>query len=207
MRMSRFVAGTATLAIATASHSSPATSTETITYTCDALGRLVAAQSSGSVNSGQARSLCYNAAGNRTQYRSSNAGALVSCSGGASAPTPAPSITISDVATVEGDVISFTVSLSAASTNVITVNYAASPGSADTADFASTLGTTFSAGQTSKSITLSTYQNYQFERLEDFSMNLSSATGGATIGHGTGVRRIYGDDNAPDPGWGPYICL
>ena len=59
---------------------------ETQTYTYDALGRLVAVQYSGTVNTGQAHSLCYDAAGNRTQYKSSSSGSLATCGGGGTPP-------------------------------------------------------------------------------------------------------------------------
>jgi len=42
---------------------------ETQTYTYDELGRLTAVQYSGTVNNGQAHSLCYVPAGNRTKYK------------------------------------------------------------------------------------------------------------------------------------------
>lgn len=60
---------------------------ETITYTYDALGRLVAAQHSGTVNNGRADSLCYDAAGNRALYKSSPAGSMTAC---ATQPPPGP---------------------------------------------------------------------------------------------------------------------
>ena len=69
---------------------SPARASETVTYNYDALGRLVAAQHVGSVNNGQAQSLCYDAAGNRTQYRSSAAGTLADCSAPPPSPPPSP---------------------------------------------------------------------------------------------------------------------
>ncbi len=65
---------------------SPGQASETVTYTYDALGRLVSASSAGTVNNGLANSLCYDAAGNRTQYRSSAAGSLADCT----APPPPP---------------------------------------------------------------------------------------------------------------------
>lgn len=55
---------------------------ETQTYSYDELGRLIAVQYSGTVNSGQAHSLCYDPAGNRTKYKSDAAGALASCTSG-----------------------------------------------------------------------------------------------------------------------------
>lgn len=62
-----------------------AQATEAITYTYDALGRLVVAQSDGTVNDNETHSLCFDPAGNRTKYRADDAGAVPSC-----APTPSP---------------------------------------------------------------------------------------------------------------------
>lgn len=71
----------------------PSFANETQAYTYDALGRLVAVQYSGTVNNNQAHSLCYDPAGNRTQYQSSATGALAACAGGAPTPTPTPTPT------------------------------------------------------------------------------------------------------------------
>lgn len=71
-------------ALATAN---PASANETVIYTYDALGRLVAAQHSGTVNNGRAQSLCYDAAGNRNIYQESGSGSLANCP---TAPPPPP---------------------------------------------------------------------------------------------------------------------
>jgi hypothetical protein len=63
--------------VLTLSH--PAFANETKSYTYDVLGRLVTAQSSGTVNNGEVNSLCYDHAGNRKTYRSSSVGAMASC--------------------------------------------------------------------------------------------------------------------------------
>lgn len=52
---------------------------ETIDYSYDALGRLVSAESTGSVNNNQAHSICYDPAGNRTQYQSTGTGMVAGC--------------------------------------------------------------------------------------------------------------------------------
>lgn len=62
----------------------PAFSSETITYTYDALGRLTAAVSSGAVNNGLSTGIAYDPAGNRTSY------AVTGASGGGSPPPPPP---------------------------------------------------------------------------------------------------------------------
>src|SRR3546814_7331407 len=52
---------------------------ETITYSYDSLGRLVAVQSAGTINNNQAHSICYDPSGNRTQYKSSGKIGRASC--------------------------------------------------------------------------------------------------------------------------------
>src|SRR5690606_35999668 len=61
---------------------------ETKTYTYDALGRLVKAQSSGTVNNLDTNSICYDPAGNRTQYKSNGAGGALNCGSGSSNNPP-----------------------------------------------------------------------------------------------------------------------
>jgi len=52
----------------------PAAAAETVTYSYDALGRLVSTSSSGSVNNGVAAASAYDAAGNRTNYTVTGSG-------------------------------------------------------------------------------------------------------------------------------------
>src|SRR3954468_21687933 len=65
----RLFLATSSCAIATA-----AVAGETITYSYDALGRLVATSSSGTVNNGLATSISYDPAGNRQSYGVTGAG-------------------------------------------------------------------------------------------------------------------------------------
>lgn len=65
-----------------------ALASETQSYAYDALGRLVSVQYSGSINAGQAHSLCYDPAGNRTIYKTSSTGNLADCSGSSSGNQP-----------------------------------------------------------------------------------------------------------------------
>jgi hypothetical protein len=62
---------------------SAASASEAVTYTYDALGRLTAVSSSGTVNNGVATSLGYDPAGNRSSY-------AVTGAGGAPPPPPPP---------------------------------------------------------------------------------------------------------------------
>jgi len=80
----RLFLATSSCALATA-----ALASETTTYTYDALGRLVATNSSGTVNNGLATTIAYDPAGNRSCYSVTGA---ATGSGGAcgSAPPPPP---------------------------------------------------------------------------------------------------------------------
>lgn len=51
----------------------------TVVYTYDALGRLIKTDTTGGANGGEADSFCYDAAGNRTTYKSNAEGSLASC--------------------------------------------------------------------------------------------------------------------------------
>lgn len=65
--------------LALVASTAPVFAAETITYTYDALGRLVKAQNSGTVNNNQVRSFCYDKAGNRIQYVSNGTGVPAAC--------------------------------------------------------------------------------------------------------------------------------
>lgn len=80
-----------TLALATSGAASAGQeeAKETIEYTYDPLGRLVVVKHSGVINAGQAHSICYDAAGNRTIYKSSSTGVVASCPP-PTTPTPTP---------------------------------------------------------------------------------------------------------------------
>ena len=66
----------------------------TETYTYDALGRLVGADTDGGQNNNEIHSICYDAADNRTSYVASATGTLSSCvNTGVSSPAPTPTPT------------------------------------------------------------------------------------------------------------------
>lgn len=113
-----------------------------------------------------------------------------------------PTVNVSNATIVEGDSgtknASFTVSLSQARSTAVTVKYATADGSAVaptdyTAKAATTLS--FSAGQTSKTVTIPVRGDLVGEADETFSVVLSDATGIA-IGDGHGVGTITNDDPA-----------
>ncbi len=110
-----------------------------------------------------------------------------------------PSISVNNVAVLEGNRTStkatFTVRLSAASTQTITVRYATANGTAAAgSDYKAASGTlTFKPGQISKTVTITIYSDKTAELDETFTINLSSATN-ATLAVSQGVGTIRNDD-------------
>ncbi len=112
---------------------------------------------------------------------------------------PLPSLSIDDVAVVEGNAGTvnavFTVTLNAASGQTVTVNYATADGTAvQPADYTNTSGTlTFTPGQITRTITVPVVGETVPEANETFFVNLSGATN-ATIADNQGVGTITNDD-------------
>jgi len=112
---------------------------------------------------------------------------------------PLPSLSINDVTVLEGDSGTtnavFTVTLSAASGQTVSVNYATADGTAtQPADYTSTSGTlTFTPGQTTQTITVPVVGETVPEANETFFVNLSGAVN-ATIADNQGVGTITNDD-------------
>jgi probable HAF family extracellular repeat protein len=113
-------------------------------------------------------------------------------------PSP-PALTIKDVMVTEGNIATssavFTVSLSAASSDTVTVNFATANGSATAgSDYEPASGTlTFAPGETSKTITVPVYGDRLGEPNETFFVNLSNPTN-ATIADGQGLGTILDDE-------------
>ena len=112
---------------------------------------------------------------------------------------PLPSLSINDVTVVEGNAGTvnavFTVSLSAASGQTVSVNYTTADGTAtQPADYTNTSGAlTFTAGTTTQTITVPVIGETIPEANETFFVNLSGATN-ATISDNQGVGTITNDD-------------
>jgi hypothetical protein len=92
----------------------------------------------------------------------------------------------------------FTVTLSAASSKTVTVNYATADSTATAGtDYTSVSGTlTFNPGETSKTVNVSAKDDMTYEADETFFLNLSGAVN-AAISHAQGVGTIINDDDAP----------
>jgi hypothetical protein len=115
---------------------------------------------------------------------------------------PVPSLSIGDVTVAEGnsgtvDAV-FTATLSAASGQTVTVNWATADDTAtDPADYAGGSGTlTFSPGATSQSVTVAVKGDLLDEPNETFFVNLSSPSN-ATIADNQGLGTITDDDSPP----------
>jgi uncharacterized delta-60 repeat protein len=113
---------------------------------------------------------------------------------------PAGSVSINDVTISEGDsgskVATFTVTRSGG-TAAFDVNFATSAGTAASADndYTANAGTLhFGAGVNTQTISIAINGDGKVETDEAFSVNLSAATNGATISHGSGTGTITNDD-------------
>ena len=123
---------------------------------------------------------------------------------GTSAPPVPPAISVSDTSLVEGNAgttqAAFKVSLSKASTETVTVDYATADGTATAgSDYAAVKGTlTFAPGETVKTVQVSVRGDTLVEADETFALRLSNA-GRATLSGASATATIVNDDAAPAP--------
>ena len=111
-----------------------------------------------------------------------------------------PGLSVSNASVTEGGTLAFTVSLSAAATSTVTVDYSTANGSATAgSDYSATSGTlTFLPGELSKVVSVSTNGDTTYEGNETLSLNLSNPSE-AIILDGQGIGTIVDDDPAPLP--------
>ena len=117
-------------------------------------------------------------------------------------PVPvAGSVSINDVSITEGNngtqTLTFTVTRSGGTT-VFNVTYATADGTATTADgdYAANSNTQqFAANENTKTVSIVINGDTKAEGKETFTVNLSNATNGATIGDGQGLGTISNDDS------------
>ena len=113
-----------------------------------------------------------------------------------------PSMTIDDVTVTEGNAgttpATFTVRLSVATTQVVTVGYATANGTATApGDYtAASASLTFTAGATTRTIVVNVVGDTALEPDETFTVNLTNAVG-ATLADGVGLATISDDDAPP----------
>jgi hypothetical protein len=117
------------------------------------------------------------------------------------AAAPNPTLSVSDASLIEGNtgsnMMSFTVTLSAASSTTIAVDYATADGTATAGtDYQPTSGTlTFNPGETSKTVTVAIMGDTTPEPDETLFLNLSNPVN-AGIADGQGQGTILNDDNS-----------
>ena len=126
-------------------------------------------------------------------------------------PTSVPSaLSVADVSAEEGEDLTFTVELTPASTETVTVDWATSGGTATSGtDFtAGTATLTFTAGDTEQTVTVATTEDMTEEDHETITVTLSNATA-ATISGATATGVIWNDDgtSATDPVWSTVMTV
>lgn len=111
-----------------------------------------------------------------------------------------PSLSVGDVSVTEGNsgvtYATFTVSMSAASDQPVTVNYGTQNGTAVAgSDYQAASGTlTFAAGETTKTVRVAIFGETLIENDEHFSLVLSGASYNSSIMDSTGVGSILNDE-------------
>ena len=142
-----------------------------------------------------------------TLSNASNAGLGDSEATGTITDNEMPTLTIADARATEGNTVEFTVSLDPASSSDVTVEYAATDGTAtadsadsDGADYTAPAGgaqLTISAGRTSGTITIATGDDTVYEEDESFTVTLFSPSSNAELGTSkTATGTIENDDAA-----------
>lgn len=167
---------------------SPAFSNETITYSYDALGRLVATTTSGTVNNSLNTSTTFDPAGNRANYTVS----------GVVIPTAA-TLSIGSATVTEGGALVFTVTRSGITTSAVSASYASASGTATSgSDFTAAAATvSFAANETSKTISVTTIDDAAIESAETMTVTLSAPSSGAVLGTAVGTGTINDNDLPP----------
>ena len=117
-------------------------------------------------------------------------------------PAEAPRIDVGNAGATEGHDIEFTITLSKATGEELTVDYATADGTASEGnDFTATSGTvTFAASETSRTVSVPTADDTADEEDETFTLTLSSPTN-ATLDDATATGTIE-DDDEPLPAVG-----
>lgn len=149
---------------------------------------------------------------------SANADAAPPQDAGDASDSGLPSLTIADVAVTEGSsgtkAMTFTVTLSSATTDVVTVDYASADGTATTAngavggaDYAATSGTlSFGPGDLTKTISVQIGGDTTSEPDETLSVVLSAPTH-AVLATATATGTIQNDDTDPTVSVGDAILI
>ncbi|MGN7610517.1 Calx-beta domain-containing protein [Magnetococcales bacterium HHB-1] len=110
-----------------------------------------------------------------------------------------PGFSIASASASEGEIITFSVTRSGDAESIQTIQYSFNnSGKAQSTDYSASPGTlTFVEGETVKTFTIDTTVDTLFEDHETFTVSLSQASSGATIGNGTATGTILNDEPAP----------
>ncbi|HEX8620988.1 MAG TPA: Calx-beta domain-containing protein [Allosphingosinicella sp.] len=177
---------------------------ETVTYSYDALGRLTATSTTGTVNNGATTAIGYDPAGNRSSYTAGVGGAVGGGGGGGGGGGEPPAgavFAVGDSSAPEGGSLVFTVTRTGGTGGASSVGYATANGSAEAgSDYQQTSGTlTFAAAETSRTVTVTGMEDSLDENEETLFLNLSAASPGASIADGQGVGTLADNDEPPPP--------
>jgi chorismate-pyruvate lyase len=117
-------------------------------------------------------------------------------------PCAGVSFAVNNVSVTEGGNLGFTVTKSGSTASSCSVSYATANGTAAAgSDYTAKSGTlTFSSTQTSLAVSVATINDTTIESAETVLLNLSNATGGATIADSQGVGTINDNDTLPCTG-------
>lgn len=171
---------------------SAAIAAETITYTYDARGRLIEVTHTGGPSDGKKTCYSLDTADNRTVKTTATA---CTGGGGGGGGGGGPSFSVNNVSANEGNNLVFTVTKSGTATGSTGVSYATANGTASSNDYTAKSGTlTFTIAQTQQTVSVQTTEDSTDENNETIFLNLSNATGGATISDNQGVGTIFDDD-------------
>lgn len=163
---------------------------DTITYTYDALGRLTNASVAGGAANGLQAATSYDPAGNRGNY------SVAGASSGATAI-----LSIDNVSVTEGGTAIFTVTKTGAAPGPISVNFGTADGTALAgADYVATSGSlTFQLADVTKTISVATIDDAAIESGESFTVILSGASPGVSVGNAIGSASIVDNDFPETP--------
>lgn len=167
---------------------SAVSASETISYSYDALGRLVQVARTGNVNSGLSAKYSYDRADNRINVLVASDSA---CAG----------VTFkiaSNGAVTEGISSVFTVTKSGTSASSCSVSYATSNGTAVLpGDYTSaTAVLVFTSSQASKTVSVATIDDTVVETAETFTMALSNPSGGSALGAPSSATATINDNDS-----------
>lgn len=186
---------TASTAILAATLAAPASApaAETIGYSYDVHGRLTRAARTGPTN--LTTQYQHDLADNRTSRWTG--------SGTPPAPPPPapPAFSIDHVATGEGNVLAFTVTRHGSINASYSVGYATAAGTATAgSDFTAASGSlSFGPDDFTRTVAVPSVHDSTFEADETLFVNLSGATGGATIIDAQGLGTILNNDSSNQP--------